>query len=60
MSTTPNIITFIRTLRNEFDWSYEYARDEAIRRFEERGWPVPESIKRLEGRKFSHGIVKHL
>ena len=45
------IIDAIRTLRKEQGLTYEAARDKAIEFFRKKGWPIPESIARLEGRK---------
>lgn len=46
----PNILTVIKMYRELRGWSFAKARDEAIAAFRARGWPIPESIERLEGR----------
>lgn len=43
---TPNILDVIRMYRKERDWPFERARDEAIRAFKAKGWPMPEYFER--------------
>jgi hypothetical protein len=45
-----NIVSVIRTYREERGLDFATARDLAIDEFRKRGWPVPESIARLYGR----------
>lgn len=43
----PDFIKTVRMLRTERDYSFQQAKDEAIRMFDQRGWPVPESMRRI-------------
>lgn len=46
----PHILDAIRMYRSLRDIGFAEARDLAIAEFRKRGWPIPESILRLEGR----------
>lgn len=43
---TPNILDVIRMYRKERDWTFEKACDEAVRMFNEKGWPMPDWFRR--------------
>lgn len=47
MSELPRIIRAIEMYRRERGITYEQATEEAIRQYDRRGWPVPESIRRV-------------
>ena len=44
----PDFIKTVRMLRTERDYTFQQAKDEVIKMFDQRGWVLPEYVRRLK------------
>ena len=44
----PDFIKTVRMLRTERDYTFRQALDEAIKMFDQRGWVLPDYMRRLK------------